>query len=71
MKGWDPEGRMGPRNPLPDTVTIFDPPVDKLISEPVSEQRGPSNVEPVAAPVAAEEEEQPAPQEYAEQPADF
>ncbi|KAG8870349.1 40S ribosomal protein S3 [Tulasnella sp. 332] len=56
MKGWDPEERIGPRNPLPDTVTIFDPPVNKRISEPVSEQRGPTNVDPVAAPMAAEEE---------------
>ncbi|KAG8841916.1 40S ribosomal protein S3 [Tulasnella sp. 330] len=56
MKGWDPEGRIGPRNPLPDTVTIFDPPVNKRISEPVSEQRGPTNVDAVAAPMAAEEE---------------
>jgi len=61
MKGWDPEGRMGPRKPLPDTVTIFDPPVDKLISEPVSEQRGPTNVD--ATPAPAEEEPQ---QEYVE-----
>ncbi|KAG9004003.1 40S ribosomal protein S3 [Tulasnella sp. JGI-2019a] len=68
MKGHDPEGRMGPRNPLPDTVVIFDPPVDKLISEPVSEQRGPANVEP-AAPMAAEEEQVPQ-EEYAEQTTD-
>ncbi|KAG8869403.1 40S ribosomal protein S3 [Tulasnella sp. 331] len=63
MYGWDPEGRIGPRNPLPDTVTIFDPPVNKRISEPVSEQRGPTNVDAVAAPMAAEEEHA-APEDY-------
>jgi small subunit ribosomal protein S3e len=42
MKGWDPEGRLGPKKPLPDMVTIMEPPVDKLIAEPVSEQRGPA-----------------------------
>jgi len=73
MKGWDPEGRMGPSKPLPDTVTIYDPPVDKLISEPVSEQRGPANVDPTPAPAA---EEEPPAQEYvdpagAEPTADF
>lgn len=25
MKDWDPEGKMGPSKPLPDTVTILDP----------------------------------------------
>jgi len=60
MKGWDPEGKIGPRNPLPDTVVIRDPPVDKLISEPVSEQRNAAPVEPVAAPAAED------PQQFAD-----
>ena len=25
MLDWDPEGKVGPKNPLPDTVTILDP----------------------------------------------
>jgi len=41
MKEFDPEGRTGPKKPLPDTVTIIEPPVDKQVTEPVSEQRGP------------------------------
>lgn len=41
MKPYDPSGNTGPKKPLPDTVTIIEPPVDKLISEPTSEQRGP------------------------------
>lgn len=60
MKGWDPEGQTGPRKPLPDSVQILEPPVDKIVSEPSSEQREPV----VAAPVPVAEEtfvaEQPA-----------
>jgi small subunit ribosomal protein S3e len=41
MKGWDPEGNLGPKKPLPDMITIVEPPVDKLVGEPSSEQRGP------------------------------
>jgi len=41
MKPYDASGITGPKKPLPDTVTIIEPPVDKLISEPTSEQRGP------------------------------
>lgn len=52
MKGSDPEGQLGPRQPLPDSVQIIEPPVDKIVSEPTSEQR-----EPVAVPVAAPAEE--------------
>ena len=60
MKGWDPEGLTGPRKPLPDSVQIIDPPVDKIVSEPSSEQREPTNV-PAAAP--AEDAYQQPPQE--------
>lgn len=42
--------------PLPDTVTITEPPVDKLVSEPVSEQRGP----PLATAVPEVSAEEPA-----------
>jgi small subunit ribosomal protein S3e len=53
MKGWDPEGNTGPRKPLPDSVQILEPPLDKIVSEPSSEQKEPVSV-PVAAPVAEE-----------------
>ncbi|KAJ3816563.1 hypothetical protein F5880DRAFT_239492 [Lentinula raphanica] len=49
MKGWDPEGNIGPRKPLPDSVQILEPPVDKIVSEPSSESREP--VIPVAPPI--------------------
>jgi small subunit ribosomal protein S3e len=48
MKGWDPEGQTGPRKPLPDSVTISEPPPDKIVLEPTSEQREP--VVPVTIP---------------------
>ncbi|CAE6476440.1 unnamed protein product [Rhizoctonia solani] len=63
MKGWDPTGNLGPKKPLPDTVTIQEPPVDKVVAEPTSEHAGAA--EPVGAPAPAAEdygapEEQPA-----------
>jgi len=72
MKGWDPEGNLGPKKPLPDSVQILEPPIDKIVSEPSSEQR-----EPVAVPAAAAPAEEPyqaqeqsfqQPEAYAEQP---
>ena len=50
MKGWDPEGQIGPRKPLPDSVQILEPPLDKIVAEPTSEQREPAVV---AAPAPA------------------
>lgn len=52
MKGYDPEGQLGPRKPLPDSVTIHEPPVDKAIGEPTSEQREPAVAQ--AAPIPDE-----------------
>ena len=60
MKGWDPEGQTGPKKPLPDSVQIVDPPVDKHVSEPSSEQKEPANVAPSAP---AEDAYQPPQQE--------
>jgi hypothetical protein len=65
MKGSDPEGLLGPRKPLPDSVQIFEPSVDKIVSEPSSEQR-----EPVVVPVAAPVDEPYAPQDPAYQQPD-
>ena len=73
MKGWDPEGQLGPRKPLPDSVQILEPPLDKIVAEPTSERREPAVV---AAPApVAEEPAAYAPQETYqqgfEQPAAF
>lgn len=63
MKGWDPEGQTGPRKPLPDSVQIMEPPVDKVVVEPTSEQREPAAVAPPAAPAPEEPAFQAHPQE--------
>lgn len=60
MKGHDPNGETGPRKPLPDSVKIHEPPIDKVVLEPSSETR-----EPVSVPVAAQPEESYAPAEPA------
>ena len=54
MKGWDPEGQLGPRKPLPDSVQIIEPPVDKIVVEPTSEQREPAADVPPSVPAAEE-----------------
>lgn len=50
MKGWDPEGLTGPRKPLPDSVKILEPPLDKIVAEPTSEQREPAVIAPPLPP---------------------
>jgi len=60
MKGTDPEGQMGPRKPLPDFVEIHEPPIDKIVLEPSSEQREP--VAAISVPAVAAEES------YAQEP---
>jgi small subunit ribosomal protein S3e len=66
MKGYDPTGATGHTKPLPDSVTITEPLPDKIVSEPLSEQR-----EPVVVPPAAPVAEEYAPQEQAyQQPAE-
>ncbi|KAI6121190.1 40S ribosomal protein S3 [Pisolithus croceorrhizus] len=54
MKGWDPEGQTGLKKPLPDSVYISDPPLDKVVLEPSSESREPAVV---AAPAPAVDEQ--------------
>lgn len=66
MKGTDPEGQTGPKKPLPDSVTILEPPVDKTVTEPTSEQREPIAVAP--PPQAEETYAAAPPQEYQQQP---
>jgi len=47
MLPWDPTGKMGPKNPLPDMVTIMEPKEEVPVTAPVSESR--EEVAPVAA----------------------
>lgn len=37
MRDWDPTGKVGPKNPLPDVVTIMEPKEEAPITAPMSE----------------------------------
>jgi len=52
MLPWDPTGKMGPKTPLPDMVTIMEPKEEAPITAPISESREEAAPAPVAAPVA-------------------
>lgn len=54
MKAHDPEGRNGPSKPLPDSVVILEPPLDKLVLEPSSESKEPAQFPPAPAAPAPE-----------------
>lgn len=74
MKGWDPEGQVGPRKPLPDSVQILEPPLDKIVAEPTSEQREPAIISAPAPPAEEPAAYQDSPDAFAqsyEQPAAF
>ncbi|KAG0345677.1 hypothetical protein BG004_003308, partial [Podila humilis] len=52
MLPWDPTGKMGPKTPLPDMVTIMEPKEEAPITAPVSESREEvAAPAPVAAPI--------------------
>uniref|UniRef100_A0A673K187 40S ribosomal protein S3 n=1 Tax=Sinocyclocheilus rhinocerous TaxID=307959 RepID=A0A673K187_9TELE len=40
MLPWDPSGKIGPKKPLPDHVSIVEPKDEVLPTTPVSEQKG-------------------------------
>ncbi|KAH6562052.1 hypothetical protein BASA50_009833 [Batrachochytrium salamandrivorans] len=48
MQEWDPTGKVGPKKPLPDLVTILEPKDDEPVPAPISA--------PTVAPVVAEAE---------------
>ena len=48
MLPWDPQGKMGPKRPLPDHVTIMEPKEEVLPANPYSETK---MQKPDAAPV--------------------
>ncbi|KAK9667450.1 40S ribosomal protein S3 [Basidiobolus ranarum] len=37
MLDWDPSGKIGPKNPLPDMITILEPKSESVVTEPISE----------------------------------
>jgi small subunit ribosomal protein S3e len=56
MLDWDPTGRIGPKTPLPDMVTIMEPKDEPIITAPISEDFGAQEVAEPAAPAAASAE---------------
>merc|ERR1711973_554365 len=52
MLPWDPHGKMGPRKPLPDHVSIVEPKEEELPPHPISEQKM-QKPDPAAAAAAA------------------
>ena len=53
MLPWDPSGKIGPRRPLPDHVSIVEPKDEAPPSQPYSEQKGAKPAEGPAAAAAA------------------
>uniref|UniRef100_A0A8C9ISU2 KH type-2 domain-containing protein n=1 Tax=Piliocolobus tephrosceles TaxID=591936 RepID=A0A8C9ISU2_9PRIM len=49
MLPWDPAGKIGPKKPLPDHVSIVEPKDEILPTTPISEQKG-GKPEPPAMP---------------------
>ncbi|KAJ3324498.1 40S ribosomal protein S3 [Boothiomyces sp. JEL0866] len=54
MHDWDPTGKLGPKNPLPDLVTILEPKEETPITAPVTVSAQPQAAPAPAAPEAAD-----------------
>lgn len=48
MLPWDPSGKIGPKRPLPDHVSILDPKDQPAPEQPYSEQKGAKPADPAA-----------------------
>ena len=47
MLPWDPTGKIGPKRPLPDHVSIVEPKEEVIPQTPISEQKGGKPTDPV------------------------
>jgi small subunit ribosomal protein S3e len=54
MLPWDPTGKLGPKRPLPDHVSIVEPKEEKVPPQPYSEQKGQKPSDTPAPPVATQ-----------------
>ena len=50
MLPYDPFGKIGPKKPLPDHVSIVDPKEEAVITAPYSEQKGTKGDQPTQPP---------------------
>mmetsp|Transcript_53965 Transcript_53965/g.122840 ORF Transcript_53965/g.122840 Transcript_53965/m.122840 type:complete len:124 (+) Transcript_53965:122-493(+) len=57
MRDHDPQGKLGPKKPLPDAIVILDPKEEKVYPKPFSEDKRP------APPVVPQQQQQQPPQE--------
>ena len=53
MLPWDPTGKIGPKRPLPDHVSIVEPKEEVRVAAPYSEQKGGKPVDPLGMPSQA------------------
>ena len=51
MLPWDPTGKIGPKKPLPDHVSIVEPKDERPPETPYSEHKGGKPTEPAAPPI--------------------
>ena len=51
MLPWDPTGKIGPKRPLPDHVSIVEPKEEVIPQTPISEQKGGKPTDPAAPPM--------------------
>jgi len=58
MRDWDPTGKTGPKNPLPDMVTIMEPKEETAITAPMSEDFGKAAVPAQVAEVVGDVSQQ-------------
>merc|ERR1712243_501691 len=64
MLPWDPNGKIGPKKPLPDNVSIVEPKEEEPITGPRSESKGAKPAPPdAAAPQQAPAQAAPVPQQ--------
>ncbi len=50
MLPWDPSGKIGPKRPLPDNISIVEPKEETPVATPYSEHKGAKPADPVVAP---------------------
>lgn len=54
MLPWDPQGKMGPKRPLPDSVNILEPKEEPLPTQAYSEHKGTPMMDVGAPPMGVQ-----------------
>ena len=61
MLPWDPSGKIGPKRPLPDNISIVEPKEEQPPAQPYSAHKGTKPAEAAATPAAPVPPGQPQP----------